>query len=605
MFLSPEKRNTVLCLLLAVATLAVYNPVANNAFLDFDDLSLYLGNAHVRAGLNWETIKWAFTTYDASNWHPLTWLSHAADYELFRMNPVGHHYVNLLLHTLSAIMLFLVLQSATRQTWPSLIVAALFALHPVNVESVAWVAERKNVLSLLFLLCSMYTYSRYARTLDWWSYAATALLFALGLMAKAQIITLPFLLLLWDYWPLQRVGAVKNNASPFRERSISWLMLEKVPFFPMAAASGLMTLQAQHAGHAVRTMTEYSLQARLENALVSYVRYVGHAFWPWHLAPMYPHPGNSLPAWQISLSVAFLLAMTVLVIRWREHRYLLVGWLWFLGTLVPMIGIVQVGEQAMADRYAYLPFIGLFLMVVWGVAEATQGRLSSQRWAAVAVGIILAGLAVLTHHQLGYWRDGETLWTYTLSVTQRNYMAHDNLAVALAKQGRADEAIVQFEAATALHDYDPIEVLKLGLYEQNNGHQRGAIEQYKKALNGSADPRVRLAALNGLGSAHAQIGDLREAQRSYEAALQLAPDDPVALVNSGLLAQRRGDLSLAVAQYSHAMQVAPTDVGFLLLAGALRKAGYSKEAETAYQQAARISKDLSQAQKGADQLLAQ
>jgi hypothetical protein len=508
---SGEKRIVIFCLLVAAATLAFYNPVAHNQFTDFDDSVYILRNSQVQTGLSWDTVKWSFTTFHAGYWHPVTWLSHALDCQIFRLNPAGHHYVNLLLHAANAVLLFLLLWRATGLTWPSLVVSALFALHPVNVESVAWVAERKNVLSMLFFLLALHAYDRYARSGRRSIYWLVAALFAVGLMAKPQIVTLPFVLLLWDYWPLQRMfaGETANSQRTVAPRSFGFLVWEKWPLFILAAADSVITVIAQRAGAAVRTAAEVSLASRFENVFVSYVRYLGELFWPTRLAPMYPHPGNSLSGLDVASAVALLLLISTLVLRWRDRRYLQVGWFWFLGTLVPMIGIVTVGEQAMADRFAYIPCIGVFVAVVWTlqewvVAAPASGYRARSVWIGGAAVFAVFVLGCLTYHQLGYWSDDETLWRYTLSVTERNYMAHDNLALALAKQGRSDEAVVEFRAANALHKYPPAQVLELALYELRVGHPEDAAEECDSVLRASTDAKIRALARSVLGQARLQ-----------------------------------------------------------------------------------------------------
>jgi Tfp pilus assembly protein PilF len=614
-FLSRARRSMVLCLLLAMVTLAFYNPIVHNQFTNLDDDSYILDNSHVRAGLTWDTVKWAFTTRDAANWHPLTWMSHALDCQLFKLNPVGPHYVNVLLHVTSAILLFLLLETATGFTWPAFMVAALFALHPVNVESVAWAAERKNVLSMVFFLLTLHAYGWYVRRGGGVKrYAVVAALFALGLMAKSEVITLPFVLLLWDYWPLRRTvlspqSAVLSGESGAEipvaadapaQRSFSFLLLEKIPLLLLSASSGVITLVAQSAGHAVRTPP---LWVRFGNAVVAYMRYLGKAFWPANLAVLYPHPGP-LPTWEVVTCSAVLLAITALTIYWRDHRYLLVGWLWMLGTLVPVIGVVQVGVQAMADRYAYIPYIGLFICVVWGVAELARERKIPAVWLAVPAVFILFMLGIVTRRQLSYWHDSENLWRHTLQVTQRNYMAHDALARALAKQGRIDEAMVEHNAAESLHAYGADDLINIGILEQTHGYVREAIDQYERALNAAPDSNARAAALSCMASAFLQMGDPRRARMSYTYALRENPDNNAALVGSGLMAERDGDLASATAHISHAVHVAPTDIGYLLLEQALRRAGRSVEADEAAASAQRISQNFAQAQRAASQMLA-
>ena len=531
----------IYCLLLVVVTLAFYSPVTQNRFIEFDDTSYIVTNPNIQAGLSWSTIKWSFTTFREGNWHPLTWLSHALDYQMFHLNPARHHYINLLLHAVNAVLLFLLLQQATGFTWRGLFVAALFALHPVNVESVAWAAERKNVLSMLFFLLAVLAYDRYARTGRRGFYVGVALLFALGLMAKPQIVTLPFVLLLWDYWPLGRMAASENLADIRQSgggRSFWSLVWEKWPLFALAMADSIITVVAQRSGNTVRTFAQVSLAARLGNVFVSYVRYLEKAFWPAQLIPMYVHPGNSLPLWEVAGSIAILLAVSAFVIWRRDRRYLAMGWFWFLGTLVPMIGIITVGDQAMADRYAYVPYIGLFIMVVWSAGGLASARKISFAWLAGAVVLVTGTLGCLTYRQVGYWHDEERLWSYTLSVSPQNYVAHNNLALALAKAGRPDEAILHFRAASALHDYPADQVVKLGLYELRVGHPEDAVESFATAVKASPDPRLQEAAWSQMGRAYLEMHHYDEAAASYKKALTLQPKDEDALLGHGLLALR-------------------------------------------------------------------
>lgn len=622
LFISREKRTTVLCLLLALVTLAFYNPVVHNGFTNLDDDFYILHNPHVLAGLKWETVKWAFTSFDAANWHPVTWLSHAIDCQLFGLNPVGHHYVTVLLHAINAVLLFLLLQSATGLTWPSLMVGALFALHPVNVESVAWAAERKNVLSMLFFLLAMHAYGWYARRGGMKRYLGVAAFFALGLMAKPEIITLPFVLLLWDYWPLQRMGGRSVLTSHFpvlREssagsepvagtpvpRSFSFLLLEKVPLFLMAACSGVITLLAQRSGDALRTLGgEYSARARLANVVFAYVRYLGKAFWPVRLAALYPYPGDALRTWKVVASAAVLVLLTALVLRWRKRRYLLVGWFWLLGTLVPVIGIVQVGMQAMADRYVYLSYIGLFICVVWGVSDLAKQRKVPTAWLAIPAILILAALGTVSRRQIAVWRNSETLWRHALSVTEGNYRAHDGLARALAKDGRPEEAIAEFKVAEGLRSYNASAALDLGIYEQTHGHMQDANEEFQRSVNAAPDSKSRAVALSSLGLAFMQMGDLNRAKMSYAEALRQNADNTSALVGSGLLAERDGDFAFAVAKLSHALELSPSDEHYLLLEQALRRAGRVAEADDALAHAQKISRDFAQAQQSVAQVLA-
>ncbi|MGA2856628.1 MAG: tetratricopeptide repeat protein [Candidatus Sulfotelmatobacter sp.] len=596
---SPQKNVFMACLVLLVATLAFYNPVAHCGFVYSDDIAYVTGNQHVRAGLTWATVEWAFSAIHTGFWHPLTWLSHALDCQLFGLNAAGHHYVSLLLHTASAVLLFLVLLEATGAGWPSLVIAALFALHPENVESVAWASERKNVLSMFFFLWALWAYGRYVKRGGVRRYVGVVSLFALGLMAKPQIITLPFVLLLWDYWPLGRMFSTPSNVEgASTPRSFAYLVKEKVPLLLLAAACSVVTVIAQRQESALRTLGEYSFSARIGNAIVSYARYIGHTLWPMRLAPIYPHTGVP-PMSQIAAAAVLLALVTAVVIWRRDLRYLLVGWCWFLGTLVPVIGIVQTGEQAMADRYAYLPMIGLFLLLVWPIAAAVEAKHIEKVWAAVPALMVLVTLGVLTYLQLAHWHDGETLWRYTIGVTERNYLAHDNLAMVLAGEGRPDEAIGEFLVSEQYHQYPPDQLLKIGLYEQHNRHFQGAIEQYQKVSGSAADARLRAAAWSQTGSAYIQMGEFEQARKSYENGLQASPNDPPSLVGSAMLAERDGNFSEAVMRLNQAMKVEPSDVGYLLLADALRHAGRVPEAQADEDLAGKISPNLDQARKNA------
>lgn len=607
MSVSSDQRVVMLCLVLVAATLAFYNPIVHNQFTDFDDSVYILKNSPVQNGLTWDTVKWSFTTFHAGYWHPVTWWSHALDCQIFRLNPVGHHYVNLLLHTVNAVLLFLLMWRATQSTWCSLLAASLFALHPLSVESVAWAAERKNVLSMLFFLLPMNAYDRYARSgrrsFYWWVNA----LFALGLMAKPQIVTLPFVLLLWDYWPLRRLDPARNaSASPAAAapRPFSYLVWEKTPLFILAAAASVIAVVAQRVGNAVRTAAEVSIAARLQNVVVSYVRYIGKTFWPTDLAPMYPHPGNSLPVWQVAGSALLLVLLSGLVLYWRERRYLFVGWFWFLGTLVPMIGLVTVGEQAMADRFTYIPLIGLLIAVIWTLEAVASARPVLKPWFAGAAVLVVIIMGCLTHRQLGYWHDDETLWRYTLTVTERNYMAHDNLAIALAKQERSDEAVEQFQAANGLHQYPPVQVLALALYDLRVGHPQEAIKNCDSLLRRTTDPKVQAAAWSESGQAYLQLHRYDEAAEHYQTALKLNPDDAMGLIGSGVLALRQERADTAVTQLMRAVKVDPSDLNMLLLAQALRRAGRPADADSAFAQVQKISPDPAQAQSAAAQELA-
>src|SRR5580698_4078413 len=611
LFQSPRERTLLLCLLLTVVVLVFYHTVVHNGFVEYDDSGYIVANAHVRAGLTWATVKWAFTAYEQANWHPLTWLSHALDCTLFKLNPVGPHYVNVLLHAANAILLFLLLEAATGFTWPSLTVAALFALHPMNVESVAWAAERKNVLSMLFFLLALYAYVWYGRRPGVRRYAAVAFLFTLSLLSKPQAVTFPFLLLLWDYWPLCRFDSSELDGSTEQIANsprfgIGWLVLEKVPLLLLSAASAVVTVKAQTSGGAVQPFSQYALFLRLENALIAYVRYLGKAVWPSRLAALYVHVGP-YPAWQVGAAAFLLVLVTVWVvhsnIRARDKRYLAVGWFWFLGSLVPMIGLVQVGSQAMADRYAYVPFIGLFLMSIWVLADwAAAYRIPAPYLAFSAVACLLV-LGTLTYRQVGYWHDTGSLWLHTLAVKENSYGAQDNLASFLLSQDRVEEAGAHYRAALAIVPGGPTATLGLGDYEEHSGNLAAAIEQFELVARRAADMDTRATGYNRLGFVYRKMGEPMKAKQCFETALQLAPDRARAMTGLGLIAQESGDLPEAVRQYSLALATERTDIGYLLLAQALQREGRSDDADAIYEQVAHFSLDLAAAQKAAQLLL--
>jgi tetratricopeptide (TPR) repeat protein len=621
-FRSPGQRKLVLGLLLVVVTLALYNPVSRNGFVNFDDDRYVTDNPQVRAGLRSSTISWAFTTLDLANWHPLTWLSHALDCQLFQLNPVGHHYTSLLLHASNALLLFLILQWFTGYTARSLMVAALFAVHPLNVESVAWVAERKNVLCMLFFLLALAAYGWYVRQPTVARYLAVALLFAMGLMSKPMVITLPIVLLLLDYWPLGRTHFSANvesrdEASPRFAASTQpvWrLCLEKVPLLLLSAGSAIVTMLAQRAGGAVLTSAERSPLLRLENVIVCYVLNIKKVFWPSHLAALYPYP-HTLPAWQVAASALFLVAVTCAVLKYREHRYLVVGWFWYLGTMVPMIGLIQVGNQAMADRYAYLPLIGLFIMIVWAAADCASARQLSANYLATAGLVTLLALSAVTRIQLSYWHDDFSLWSHALAVTQHNYVAENNLAIALTKQGRLDDAIILFRAASALEPGDAVSQLNLGIYAQQHGDFQQAAARYANVLRLATDAQIRASAYANLGTVYFALRDYPQAQQNFDSAMKLKRVFPVALLDMGLIAQKSAqkavqrtdedDWNRAAGYFAQFVALEPSDVGYLLLANALRQAGRPDDANLAYQQAQRLSNDIAVAQQRAAQLAAQ
>ena len=587
-----ENANIALCLLLAAATIAFYSPVIGHPFVVLDDGEYVTTNVHIRS-LGWNTIQWAFTSTDAANWHPLTWLSHALDYRLFALNAAGHHADSLLIHALNAVLLFLGLAWITKRTGPSILVAALFALHPINVESVAWVAERKNVLSTLFFLLTLGAYAWYAMKPSWRRYLIVALLFAAGLMSKPMLVTLPFVLLLVDYWPLgrmtfDRAGDDAASAGGAQRMGLVWLLLEKVPLLFLSAASSWMTLRAQRA--VVRTFDEYSFAVRMENAVVAYGLYLWKMVWPARLA-FYPHAVGTLPAWQWVLSGLVLVGVTGLVIVFRRRRYLTVGWLWFLGTLVPVIGLVQVGEYAMADRYAYIPLIGIFVMIAWGLADLAQAKKLSAVWCIVPAVCVLAGLGGATYRQTGYWESDYDLWSHTLEVGESPFahsaagvtlmspsseMSQQDLGTFPSEQARIEEARRHFERALQLRQLQPDPAA--GLWDKartlnnlgnldriqnrlDDAHEHGgrALEIYRQLArqNPEAYLPYLAGALNNMGSMARVQNHLEEAHQDFEDALeidrQLVAQNPGKyLPNTALMLNEFGMVDAAQNQFGAA-----------------------------------------------------
>jgi len=565
-FLTGAKRNAALCLLLALITIALYSPVRGYWFVRWDDETYVTANPHIHAGLCWSTVKWAFaSTATAAYWLPLTWLSHALDYQLFALSPAGHHWHSVLIHAFNAILLFLVLLWTTRRTGPSLLVAALFALHPLNVESVAWIAERKNVLSTFYFLAAIAAYVWYARKPDWRRYLLVALLFAAGLMAKPMVITLPFVLLLLDYWPIDRMQLERApdvpSASDKAPRPGLWgLVLEKVPLFALSAASAWITMKAQ--GPAKQTLQAYSLNLRIENACVSYGLYLWKMIWPARLCAFYPHSPNALPVWQWTISALLLISVTIVVVAFRRKRYLPVGWFWFLGTLVPVIGLVQVGEQSMADRFAYIPLIGIFLMIAFGLADLADLNALSTAWRVAPALCVLAALSFVTSRQMSSWATEYALWSHALAVTDTDLSAHahDSLgAIFLSPDGaitphdlenfstpqqRISEARLHYEAALSIERQmqqkhpgvdileTPTTLINLGYIDQLENRADDERQHYEEALAvatrqmarnpASYLPRnIAAGALRNLGNLSRRQNRTDEAQHYYAEAVEI------------------------------------------------------------------------------------
>jgi Flp pilus assembly protein TadD len=525
----------------------VYARVLGHEFVNYDDDRYVTANARVVHGLTPTGFAWALSATHAANWHPLTWLSHMLDVELYGLDAAGHHLTSVALHAANAVLLLLALHALTGAFWQSAVVAALFAVHPLRVESVAWIAERKDVLSGLCWMLTLGAYARYVRRPGWGRYLVLAVCFAAGLMAKPMLVTLPCVLLLLDAWPLGRLGS-----TPVRRH-----VAEKLPLLALSAASAAVTVVAQRHGGALQDGETWSATERLTHAAVAYVLYLWKTVWPARLACFYPHPAGAggIPISHALGAAALLGLATFLALRARcRQPWLLFGWLWFLGTLVPVIGFVQVGSQAMADRYAYLPLVGVYVAVVWGVAAAVASRPGLRRAAVAAATAVIAALALATVVQAGRWANSRTLFEHALAVTDGNYVACNNLGSALLDAGDAEHAAAQFRAALEIRSEFAPAHNNLGLLRVRAGDPAGAVAHFERAV--ALDPRFA-EAHNNLGAALQRLGRLEQAARHFERALDLEADHGRAHNNLGVILESRGDLAGAVEHYETALRLLP------------------------------------------------
>jgi tetratricopeptide (TPR) repeat protein len=584
-------RKYVIILLLIAVTAAVYWQVRAHDFVYYDDQEYVVENRHVQGGLTMKGVRWAFTSTHASNWHPLTWLSHMADRQFFGPSPAGPHLVNVLLHILNAVLLMVLLQRMTGGLWQSAFVAALFALHPLHVESVAWVAERKDVLSTLFFMLALLSYVRYAERPGAVRYLASLFCFVLGLMAKPMLVTLPVVLLLLDFWPLRRFDPssfFRKGAGQSPGQSLRRLVLEKVPFFLLAALSSIATLIAQRSSMAA--IEHLPLTFRFGNALISYAGYLTKMIWPSDLAVFYPLTLEQEP-WKIAGAALLLILISAWAVRSSAKRpYLLDGWLWYVITLVPVIGIVQVGLQSMADRYTYIPLIGVFIMGAWGLSEAVSRWPRIRIAAAASAVLLLAVLSSLTWAQAGYWKDTHMLFSRCAAVTKDNYLALGVLGNMLVAQNRPEEALELLRKASALNGKAAeiqhnigIALSKLGRDAEAAGHIQNAVRlnpNYARAYNDlgiliarSGDPRsaaeqfreaARIEPDNPdfryeLGVSLVDAGQLDEAIAQYSVVLREKPDHAKAHINIGVAFARQGDMNEAIRHFSRAHELSPAD----------------------------------------------
>jgi tetratricopeptide (TPR) repeat protein len=578
--MSKKKQILMVYILLTTATCMAFWGVNHCDFIGYDDDGYVTKNTNIQEGLTAKGIRWAFTTGYYANWHPLTWISHMVDVQLFDLKPRGHHLTNLLFHIANTLLLFVVLNRMTKALWRSAFVAALFALHPLHVESVAWVAERKDVLSTFFWMLTIGAYCSYVERPALQRYLLVLLFFAFGLMAKPMLVTLPFALLLLDFWPLKRFEEKKSTpeewtegykpgsgnrgkrkskaeepaASGYRWALIYPLIWEKLPLFLLAALSSIVTYMVQQKGGAVSTLEVFPLSVRLANAFVSYIIYIGKMIWPSNLAVLYPHPGL-WPPWQVMAAVSLLVAVTLMVI-WTAKRfpYLATGWFWYAGTLLPVIGLVQVGQQARADRYTYIPLVGLFIIVAWGVPELLKGWRYRKETLFLSSALALSCLFVATWTQVGYWRNSVTLFEHTLKVNDRNSTAYNNLGNAYGNLGNHRKAIEDYNKAIELNPKYEVAYYNRGNAYGNLGNHRQAIEDYGKAIE--LNPKYA-EAYNNRAVSHGSLGNYRQAMEDSNKAIELNPIDAVAYNTRGNASERLGSYRQAIEDYSKAVELNP------------------------------------------------
>jgi len=581
-----------IAIMLTALTLGVFVYLVNCEFINLDDNAYITANPSVQGGLTISGVRWAFTTTSQCNWHPLTWISHMIDVSLYGLRPGGHHLTNILIHVVNVLILFYVFRLMTGLVWQSAFVAALFAVHPLHIESVAWVSERKDVLSTLFGLLSILAYVRYVRRPTLAGYALTMALLAIGLMAKPMLVTFPMVLLILDYWPLERFGTV----------GFKRLLAEKLPMLVLSIASSVTTYIAQRQGRAVGSLEELSIVTRLENAVLSYVKYLLAAAWPRNLAVFYPHPVNGIPAWQVTAAILVLVGITLFVFRTAKSRpYAVVGWLWYCVTLVPVIGLVQVGRQAMADRYTYIPLIGPFIGVSWGLLPCA-GRVSSRRKskrqpvAIFAAFVVVMGLAASAFVQVHYWQNSLSLFSRAVCVTRDNALAHAHLGLALIEHGRPDEAIEHYRAALRINrDYVQALVL-LGAAIAEKGDLEEAERLLRRAV--SLDPR-HPDGQNNLGAVLEKRGMPDEAFLHYQEAIKVKPDFAEAHLNLGALFVKQRMFEDAEREFLKAREINPRNADVHYDIGVVyNQLGKTEEAIEAFREALRLRPDLGQAHAG-------
>ncbi len=658
-----KKKWIWICLGIALFLWA-YQPLLHNDFVGYDDANYVVENSQIQKGFSWSNVVWAFSTTYFANWHPLTWISYAIDAQLYGLNPLGYHLVNLLFHGFNIYLLFFVLTKMTGQTGPSAMVAALFGLHPLNVESVAWVAERKNVLSMFFALLTIWAYLSYVKKKSWKNYFSALGFFLLGLMAKPMIVTLPVILLLLDFWPLKRFWCAGKAETPFDKKlslqseskidrrkkgkkaalhsthsapsetsgmdlrleenrrqdqsaqslsarqfvdSFFSSVKEKIPFFALAALSSLVTLYAQKTGGAVKSLAVFPFPVRLANAVVAYVKYLSKTIWPERLVVFYPYPAAGVPLWQVFASLFILGVITCLSIRFaRKWPCLLVGWLWYLVTLLPMIGIVQAGDQAMADRYAYLPLIGIFIAIVYFGFEWSGSRTSISTGLMGVALLVLIVLSCLTRYQVGLWKDDRTLFAHALRYTENNFVALNAIGKCLADEGKSLAAWEHFQKAYELNPTYRSAIENLAGAENNQGAIWGQKANYEKAalhFQRATQLRPDFAEFHmNLGLALRVMGRMPEALEQFQRVVQLQPGNVQAFNEAGALLQNLNRNEEALWYFQRVAQLKPDAQAYCQIGILLRKSGMTADAVLAFQQALKLNPQFEMAQSALRQI---
>jgi tetratricopeptide (TPR) repeat protein len=556
-----KRPNIWVCLILATLILAVYSQVIHYDFVSLDDTVYVTANRHVKSGISPEGFLWSFRTTDCGNWHPLTWLSHMVDVESYGLHAGSHHLTNVLFHTVNTLLLFFLLRSMTGALWSSVFVAAFFALHPLHVESVAWISERKDVLSTFFGLLTLISYMRYTQQRSRSGYMLVLLFFMLGLMVKPMLVTLPFVLLLLDYWPLGRIkiSSTFRLQSSDQQFSVFSLLSEKIPFFLFTAASCVVTYYAQQSGGAVMTFDTLPLGLRVSNAVVSYVAYIGKAFWPVHLAIFYPYP-DSYAVWKIAAAAVLLTGVFILVImQIRRRPYMAVGWLWYFGTLVPVIGLVQVGNQALADRYTYIPLIGLFILIAWGATDIFGRWRINRIFSAVTAVILILALSAVSNMQVRHWANNITLFSHAVKVTRNNYLAHLSLGKALYDAGRDRQARQHYTDALRINPNSTHAHVNIGSGLLAQGKIGEAMDHFNKAVQLNPD---FAEAHNNLGLALVRIGKIENSIPHFRQALKINPEFTNAMINLNVATAINDKINRAVRCMRASLRIDPLGADF-------------------------------------------